>query len=128
MSESNDFVMFIPGAGYIYDHGIPTTCTFGLSTKSVDDHDRSGDDLAEITGTGYERQGQPAPESRGGVVMFDAAVFETGEAVDWPRDVRSVILFAGDTPVCAWNLVPRGEARDLSQAYTLERVSPSLGA
>ena len=44
----SDFVMFTPGADYVYNNGIPTTCTFGLSTKSVKDHARSGDDLAEI--------------------------------------------------------------------------------
>lgn len=124
----SDFIMFTAGADYVYNHGIPTTCTFGLSTKSIDDHDRSGDDLAEITGTGYERQEQDSPESRGGVIMFDQAVFETREAGDWPSEVRSVILFAGETPVCAWNLMPGGAARDLSQAYTVERVSPSMGA
>jgi hypothetical protein len=124
----SDFVMFLPGADYVYNHGIPTTCTFGLSTKSVRDHDRGGDDLAEITGTGYGRQEQSAPTSLGGAVTFGESLFETRDASDWPKDVRSVILFAGDTPVCAWNLVAGGAPRDLSQVYTVERVAPSLGA
>ena len=132
-----DFLLFDEGAGELLASGLPATCYFLLSTKSVDGtspfaaSDVIGTGDGEITGTGYARESQSEP-AIGGDRDADFALMSwaTGAATDWPADVRSVVLVTSsdDTGkmVCAWNLQTGGAARDMSGANTTENVTPTL--
>jgi hypothetical protein len=132
-----DFLMFTEGRSELASNGLPATCYFALSTKSVDGTNphTAGETLAgaafgEITGTGYARQSQAEPSAVNGVVTFTQMSWSTGSATDWPAAVRSVVLVTGSgstgKAIAAWNLIAGGAARDLSQASTTESVTPSL--
>lgn len=132
-----DFIAFNEGKTELAANGLPSTCYFLLSTKSVDatsahtaGETLAGGDLGEITGTGYARQSQSEPTPVDGVVSFAEESWDTGAATDWPSAVRSVVLVTGAAgtgkAICAWNLQSGGTARDLSTANTIERVTPTL--
>ena len=131
-----DFIAFNEGTTALANTGLPATCHFLLSTKSVDSTtpfavtDSLGTEDGEITGTGYARQSQSEPTAVNGVVSFVQESWSTGSATDWPANVRSVVLVttSDDTGVmiCAWNLQTGGAARDLSAANTTENVTCTL--
>lgn len=132
---ATDFIAFTEGENSLLTHGngLPTTCYFLLSTNAIANF-TTGSTLAagvaEITGTGYARQSQAAPTPSGGSVAFTAMNWSTGSATNWPAAVKSVVLVttADNTgkAICAWNLIPGGGSRDLSQANTTEQVTPTL--
>lgn len=130
-----DFIMFDEGANEIWDTGLPATCSFDLSTKSVggtspfsasDTYSTRGV-LTGATGYSAQPESQPTPASR--QVVFAVKTWTTGSATDWSSAVRScVICDAGATKaIAAWNLLTGGTARDMSQANTTENVTPTLG-
>jgi hypothetical protein len=132
-----DFLAFTEGRSELANNGLPATCYFLLSTKSVDgtsahtaNETLAGATLGEITGTGYARQSQAEPTAVNGVVTFTQMSWSTGSATDWPAAVRSVVLVTGSgstgKAIAAWNLIAAGGARDLSQSNTTEQVTPSL--
>jgi hypothetical protein len=132
-----DFIAFTEGKNELMNNGLPTTCYFLLSTKSVDGTSAhtAGETLAaatlgEITGTGYARQSQSEPTASSGSATFTQMSFATGSATDWSSTVRSVVLATGASTtgkaICAWNLQTGGTARDMSQANTTEQVTPTL--
>jgi hypothetical protein len=134
-----DFLMFTEGKNELLSNGMPATCYFLLSTKSVGAtspftgaETLAGATLGEITGTGYARQSQAEPAPAGGTATFTLMSFATGAATDWPAAVRSVVFVTGAAAVgkaiCAYNLIPGGTARDLSAANTTENTTPSLTA
>lgn len=132
-----DFLAFNEGLSEVANNGLPTTCYFLLSTKSVDatsahtaGETLAGATLGEITGTGYARQTESEPTAASGVVSFAVKSFATGAATDWPSTVRSIVLVTGAAgtgkAICAWNLQTGGGARDLSAAGTTEAFTPTL--
>lgn len=132
-----DFLVFTEGRNELASNGLPATCRFLLSTKSVDATSAftAGNTLAagtvgEITGTGATRQSQAEPTPASGVVSFAQMSWSTGSATDWPATVRSCVLVttADNTgkAICAWNLQAGGVARDLSAANTTEQFTPTL--
>lgn len=132
-----DFLVFTEGRNEIASNGLPSTCYFLLSTKSVDGtsvftagNTLAGATVGEITGTGYARQSQAEPAPVAGVVSFAQKTWANGSATDWPATVRSCVLAttADNTgkAICAWNLQPGGVARDMSQANTTEQFTPTL--
>jgi hypothetical protein len=132
-----DFLAFTEGRSELANNGLPATCYFLLSTKSVDgtsahtaNETLAGASLGEISGTGYARQSQAEPSAVNGVVTFTQMSWSTGSATDWPAAVRSVVLVTGSgstgKAICAWNLIAAGGARDLSQSNTTEQTTPSL--
>jgi hypothetical protein len=130
-----DFIAFNEGRTEMASNGLPATCQFLLSTKSVDATTPfvATDTLAssgEITGTAYTRKTQAEPTPVSGVVSFAQMSWATGAAVNWPAGVRSILLAtsADNTgkAICAWNLQVGGAARDMSAANTTENVTPTL--
>lgn len=132
-----DFIVFTEGRSELINNGLPATCRFLLSTKSVDAtnpfsaaNTLSGTTVGEITGTGYARTSQAEPSASSGVVTFSQMSWSTGAATDWPATTRSVVLVttADNTgkAICAWNLQTGGAARDLSTANTTEQFTPTL--
>jgi hypothetical protein len=106
-----DFLAFTEGRSELANNGLPATCYFLLSTKSVDgtsahtaNETLAGASLGEISGTGYARQSQAEPSA----VVLVTGSGSTGKAI------------------CAWNLIAAGGARDLSQSNTTEQTTPSL--
>jgi len=131
-----DYLTFDSGKSYLENSGLPASCYFGLSTKSVDGTNpwTAADTMAtagkEVSGTGYTRQSETRPTPVNGVVGFAAKVFATAGTVDWPNAVRSVFLTDGATAggttgtlIAAWNLQAAGVARDLSAANTSESIT-----
>lgn len=132
-----DFIVFDEGANELLNNGLPATCYFGLSQKSVDatnpyavGNTLAGATLGEITGTGYTRKSQAEPAAASRAKAFSQMSWTTGSATDWPATVRSIFLCttsdATGKAICAWNLIAGGAARDLSQANTTENVTPTL--
>jgi microcystin-dependent protein len=132
-----DFLTFNEGAAELVANGLPATCYFLLSTKSVGSSNNhavtetlAAADLGEIGGTGYGRKNQPEPPAPNGVASFAPMTWDTGVATDWPNNVRSVVLATGAAAagkaICAWNLVPGGGVRNMSFAHTVETVAPTL--
>lgn len=132
-----DFLMFTEGKTELANNGLPSTCYFLLSTKSVDGTSAhtagetlAAADLGEITGTGYARLTESEPTASSGVVSFSQKSWSTSSATNWSSAVRSVVLVTGASTtgkaICAWNLQTGGTARDLSAANTTENVTPTL--
>lgn len=126
-----DFISFDEGQNLLASAGLPSTCTFDLSTKSVgatspfaETDTYSGRGV--ITGTGYAAQTQSRPTPAGGTVTFTQMSWSTGANTDWSSTCRSVVLSNGGTIICAWNLQAGGTARDMSQANTTEQFTPTL--
>jgi hypothetical protein len=134
-----DFLVFDEGARELENNGLPATCYFLLSTKSVDatnafaaGNTLSGATVGEITGTGYARKNQAEPTASGRSVVFTQMSWATGSATDWPSTVRSIVLATtsdnSGKAICAWNLQAGGAARDMSGANTSLYVTPTLSA
>jgi hypothetical protein len=96
-----EFMGFGEGGHYVRDFGLPRTCWFALSTKAVDDFsviDTLAGGIGEVSGTGYARQSQPAPNwsppwpGETVIAEFEPVVFTTHTARDWPDAVRSIVL------------------------------------
>lgn len=132
-----DFIAFAEGKTELASNGLPATCYFALSTKSVDATSAytgaetlAGAAFGEITGTGYARLSQAEPTPTSGACAFSLKSWATGAATNWPSAVRSVVLMTGAAGVgkliCAWNLQAGGAARDMSAAGTTENVTPTL--
>lgn len=131
-------IMFDEGMQLLSRLGLPSTCYFALSTKSVDattpfsvTDTLAGTLMGEITGTGYTRGSQTAPTMAGHTDSFTQMTWTTGTALDWPAAVRSIVLVTvasglAGTAICAANLQSGGVARDLSAANTTEKVTPTL--
>lgn len=134
-----DFLVFDEGANELLNNGLPATCYFLLSTKSVGATSAftgaetlAGATLGEITGTSYVRKSQAEPTASARSISFTQMNWATGANTDWPSTVRSVLLVTGSAGVgkaiCAWNLVAGGSARDMSGANTTLFVTPTLSA
>jgi hypothetical protein len=132
-----EFIIFDEGKSRMGDDGLPATCYFLLSTKSVDGTNPFteadtlvGPDMDEITGTTYARESQAEPADTDGIYVFTQMTWDTDVNTDWPADVRSIVLAttANNTGVaiCAWNLRAGGLARDMSSAGVIENVTPTL--
>lgn len=128
------FLEFDEGKDYTNQQGWPPVVVFLLSERGVqagdwDPSDSLRGDLGEITGTGYERKLQPLPDSDQGLLAFAPMRWETGDANDWPAQVRSLVAASiGDPGVllCAWDLDQQhGEPRDLSIQNHVEQLTPS---
>lgn len=132
-----DFLIYDQGANEWLDNGYPSTVYLALSTRKVGtqlggEH-AVGDTLAggfgEITGTGYTRKSQAEPAAAARGKALAQAIWNTGAAVDWPAAVRSVVAVTTNdgTGKLLWamNLIAGGAARDLTQANTEERVTPT---
>lgn len=111
--------------------GLPATCTFDLSSKSVDATNPFVEtdvysSRGVITGTGYTPKTESEPTSSGGTVVFAQKQWTTSTATNWSANARSCVLSNGGTIICAWNLQTGGAARDLSQANSTENFTPTL--
>lgn len=131
------FIAFSEGKTELAANGLPSTCYFALSTKSVGgtsaytgSETLAGAAFGEITGTGYSRQSQAEPTPSSGVVTFSQMSWDTGTATDWSSTVRSVCLCTGSAGtgklICAWDLQSTSAARDMSAAHTVEQFTPTL--
>lgn len=131
-----NFIAFNEGKTELANNGLPSTCRFLLSTKSVDGtsafsaSDTLAGGVGEITGTGYARTSEAEPTAASGVVSFAEKSWDNGAATDWPSNVRSVVLVTSadnsGKAICAWNLIAGATARDMSQAHTTEKYTPQL--
>lgn len=125
-----DFIATTEGKNELLNNGLPATCTFRLSTKTVDEVGASGTyagGFGVITGTGYEAKTQAEPTAESGEAKFAKMTWETGAATDWPAGVKSIWLTNGTSKlICGWNLREGGTARDMSAANTVENVTPTL--
>jgi hypothetical protein len=123
-----DFIMFNEGKAELQNNGLPSTCRFDLSTKTVEELGAAttfAGGFAKVTGTGYSEKTQAEPASAAGVVSFAKLTWETGSATDWPAAVKSVVLRSENKVICAWNLVAGGAARDMSKKGTIENFTPT---
>lgn len=124
-----DFIMFNEGKAELENNGLPSTCRFDLSTKTVEElgaETTFAGGFAKATGTGYGEKTQAEPTSSKGKVEFTKMTWETGSATDWPSGVKSVVLRTAEKVICAWNLQTGGVARDMSKAHTNESYTPTL--
>lgn len=125
-----DFLATNEGKTELMNNGLPATCTFNLSTKTVEEVGASatyGGGFAVATGTGYSAKTEAEPTAVSGKVEFAKKTWETGAATDWPSGVKSVWLSNGTSKlICGWNLQTGGTARDLSKANTTENATPTL--
>jgi hypothetical protein len=134
-----EFMGFGEGGHYVRDFGLPRTCWFALSTKAVDDFsviDTLAGGIGEVSGTGYARQSQPAPNwsppwpGETVIAEFEPVVFTTHTARDWPDAVRSIVLVTTEddsgVAIAAWDLREGGKSRDMSEAYTTDTSVPFL--
>lgn len=132
-----DFLVFDQGANELLDNGYSSTIYLRLSTKKVGTQAGGehavGDTLAggfgEATGTGYTPKSQAEPAAAARAKALAQAIWNTGSATDWPPAVRSVVAATSSDGsgklLWAMNLIAGGAARDLSQANTEERVTPT---
>jgi hypothetical protein len=127
-----DFIAFTEGDNYVLQNGLPSTCYFLLSTTAVSGFTAASTlagGVGEITGTGYARQSQARPTPSGGAAAFSQMSWATGTHTDWPAAVKSIVLVTSSDntgkAIGAWNLIPGGGSRDLSQANTTEQVTPT---
>ncbi len=125
-----DFISFDEGQNLIATSGLPSTCTFDLSSKSVGATNPfvETDNYASrgvITGTGYTAKTQARPTPSGGTATFTVLTWTNGTATDWSATVRSCVLSNGGTAIGAWNLLG-GTAVDMSAANTTELFTPVL--
>lgn len=122
-----DFIAFNEGRQLIEDAGWPATVRFDLSSKTVAGF-TPADTYASrgvITGTGYAQQSQAEPAASGlGSKAFAQMSWANGAASDW-QSPASIVASDGTKILCAWNLVPGGAARDMSQPGTVLNVTPT---
>jgi len=130
-----DFLMFTEGANELLANGLPSTCTFELSTRQIG---LGGTPLAAgtthaggyglATGTGYSSKTEAEPTPASGSAAFAQKSWATGAATDWPANVYSVIMrnAAGSKLICAWHLQAGGAGRAMNAANTTENFTPTL--
>src|SRR5689334_9340330 len=109
-----DTLLFNEGKAYLAANGLPSTCYFLLSTKSVDATtpftaaDTLVGGVGEITGTGYTRKNQAEPTPVNGLVTFVIMTWDTASATNWSSTVRSILLAttadSSGKAIGAWNL------------------------
>lgn len=133
-----DVIVFNQGRTYIANNGLPATCYYLLSTKSVDattpfalTDTLAGGQSGELVGaTGYSRKSELEPTAVNGVVTFAVKTWATGSATDWSATVRSIVLVttADNTGVMisARNLQTGGVARAMNAANTTENYTPTV--
>jgi hypothetical protein len=125
-----DFLAPNEGKTELANNGLPTTCTFNLSTKTVEEVGASATyagGFGVATGTGYSSKTEAEPTASSGKVEFAKKTWETGSATDWPASVKSCWLSNGTSKlICGWNLQAGGTGRDLSKANTTENFTPTL--
>jgi hypothetical protein len=127
-----DFLWTNEGEQYLGKHGLPTTVTFDLSTKSVDSTNpvTEGSTYATrgaATGTGYAVKTAARPAPVGGTFTFGTVTWTTAAATDWPANCRSIVATDGaGTALGFWNLIAGGGPRDMSAASTTENVAVTL--
>jgi len=125
-----DFVAFNEGKAELVNNGLPSTCTFDLSTKTVDEIGAEATyagGYGVATGTGYSAKTESEPTASKGKVEFAKKTWETGSATDWPASVKSVVLRNGSSKlICAWNLRAGGAGRAMNAANTVENFTPTL--
>jgi hypothetical protein len=111
----------------VEDTGWPASLKFDLSTKAVSAFTAADTyaTRAAITGTGYAQASGTEPASTAlGRKDFAQIPWATGAATNW-QNPCTVVVSDGVKIICAWNLVPGGAARDMSQANTTLNVTPS---
>jgi hypothetical protein len=127
-----DFLVFDEGKTDLINNGLPATCTFDLSTKTVDELGKEatyGGGYAVATGTGYSAKTESEPTASKGKIEFAKKTWETGAATDWPAAVKSVVLRNGTSKlICAWNLLEGGSGRAMNAANTTQNYTPTLTA
>jgi hypothetical protein len=123
--------MFTEGKNEMLANGLPSTCTFDLSTQAIEvggleaaDTFAGGYGIA--TGTGYTAKTQSEPTPSAGQAVFAQMSWSTGSATDWPAAVKSVVLRTGSKLICAWHLQAGGAGRAMNVANTTENVTPTL--
>lgn len=125
-----DFITFEEGRTDLVNNGLPATCTFDLSTKTVDELGKEATyagGYGVATGTGYEAKTESEPSASKGKVSFAKKTWETGAATDWPASVKSCVLRNAKTNlICAWNLQAGGAGRAMNAANTTENFQPTL--
>jgi len=122
-----DFIAFNEGRQVVEDTGWAATVKFDLSTKAVSALVATDTyaTRAAITGTGYTQGSQAEPAATGlGSKVFTQMSWATGASTNW-QNPCSIIASDGTKIICAWNLVPGGAARDMSQANTTLNVTPT---
>lgn len=126
-----DFIAFDEGENLVATSGLPGTCHFDLSTKSVgatspfvesDTYSSRG----VLTGTGYAEINEARPSPSAGTLVFAQKLWNSGTATNWSSTARSIVMSNGGTAICAWNLQAGGAARDLSAANTAQGYTPTL--
>lgn len=126
----SDFIAFTEGKNELLNNGLPATCTFNLSTKTVEEIGAAatyGGGFAVATGTGYTTKTEAEPTASAGKVEFAKKTWETGAATDWPASVKSIILSNGTSKlICGWNLQAGGAGRAMNAANTTENFTPTL--
>src|SRR3954471_9497528 len=130
-----DFLVFTEGANELLANGLPSTCTFELSTRQIG---AGGTPLTAATthaggyglatGTGYSSKTEAEPTPANGSAAFAVKSWATGAAVDWPALVYTVILrnAASSKLLCAWHLQAGGTGRAMNAANTTENFTPTL--
>lgn len=125
-----DFLAFDEGKTELANNGLPSTCTFDLSTKTVEEIGKEATyagGYGVATGTGYSAKTEAEPTASKGKVEFAKKTWETGEATDWPASVKSVVLRNGTSKlICAWNLQAGGTGRAMNAKNTTENFTPTL--
>lgn len=124
-----DFVAFNEGKTELANNGLPATCTFDLSTKTVDELTAAATfagGYSVATGTGYAAKTESEPTAVNGKVEFAQKSWATGEATDWPSGVKSCVLRSGSKLIAAWNLQEGGTARAMNAKNTTENFTPTL--
>jgi len=125
-----DFISFDEGKTDLVNNGLPATCTFDLSTKTVDELGKEATyagGYGVATGTGYEAKTEAEPTASKGKVSFAKKTWETKEATDWPASVKSVVMRNAKTNlICAWNIIPGGTGRAMNAANTTENLTLTL--
>lgn len=130
-------IVFDEGMNYLHQAGLPATCYFALSTKAVGTatafttEDTLAGGIGEITGTGYARGTVSRPTMSHATDAFTQLTWTTGTAVNWPADVRSLVMVTvasgtAGTAIAASNLQSGGAVRDMSAANTTEKATPTI--
>jgi hypothetical protein len=130
-----DCIVFDTGAAYMGTAGLPSTCYFALSRKSVAGGGTvltTSDTIASITeatGSGYARVSQARPTMSGHTDTWTQFQWATGTATNWPSDVRSLVLCTASSSgvaIAAANLVAGGAAQAMNASGVTLKATPTL--
>ena len=121
------FVAQYEGLNKLGEAGLPSTCTFDLSTKTATEIGASatyGGGYGVATGTGYEAKAQSRPTPSSGVFSFTQMEWKTESNTNWPSGVKSVVMRNSTTNlVCAWDLET---TRAMNAKNTVLKFTPTL--